>query len=54
MNRRDFIALTAGVATSPLALPLTAHAQQRAKKIPHIGIIDDGPIWQPYRQALMS
>jgi putative ABC transport system substrate-binding protein len=34
------------------AVPRAARAQQRPKKIPRIGIIDDGPIWQPFRDAL--
>jgi putative tryptophan/tyrosine transport system substrate-binding protein len=49
MNRREFLAVTAGAAA---AIPLAASAQQRPKKIPRIGIIDDGPIWQPFRDAL--
>ena len=48
MNRREMIALMAGAA----AAPGTAYAQQRPKKIPHIGIIDDGAIWQPFRDGL--
>jgi ABC-type uncharacterized transport system substrate-binding protein len=34
-----------------VAWPLLARAQQRAK-IPRIGIIDDAPMWQAFRQAL--
>src|SRR4051812_45590656 len=49
MNRRKFMALAGGVAAAPLALPGTARAQ---KKIPRIGIIDNGPIWDPFRQGL--
>jgi putative ABC transport system substrate-binding protein len=53
MNRREFIALTAaGAAAAPLVHPLGARAQQRPKKIPRIGIIDDGPLWGHFRQAL--
>jgi putative tryptophan/tyrosine transport system substrate-binding protein len=47
MNRRELIALMAGAA----AAPGIARAQQ-PKKIPRIGIIDDGPIWTPFRDAL--
>src|SRR5262249_42177598 len=35
-----------------LAWPLVARAQQRPSKIPRIGIIDDAPIWDPFRQGL--
>src|SRR5256885_9580094 len=48
MNRRELIALMAAAAVAPG----TARAQQRSKKIPRIGIIDDGAIWQPFRDAL--
>ena len=48
MNRRELIALMAGAAAAPGA----AYAQQRPKKIPRIGIIDDGAIWKPFRDAL--
>ena len=48
MNRRELIALIAGAAATPGA----ALAQQRPKKIPRIGIIDDGAIWTPFRDAL--
>jgi putative ABC transport system substrate-binding protein len=49
MKRREFIALLGGAAA---AIPFSACAQQRPKKIPRIGIIDDGSIWQPFRDAL--
>ena len=42
------VALMAGAAVAPG----TARAQQRPKKIPRIGIIDDGAIWNPFRDAL--
>jgi putative ABC transport system substrate-binding protein len=51
MKRRDFVARLGGLAALPLC-GRTLHAQQRPKKIPRIGIIDDGPIWQPFRNAL--
>src|SRR5436190_23069623 len=50
IKRRDFIALVGG------GLLLTAEARraraQQAAKIPRIGIIDDAPMWQAFRQAL--
>jgi putative ABC transport system substrate-binding protein len=49
MKRRAFISLLGSAA---VAIPLATHAQQRARKIPRIGIIDDGAIWQPFRDAL--
>jgi putative ABC transport system substrate-binding protein len=48
MRRRDAIKVIAG---STVAWPLMARAQQRAK-IPRIGIVDDAPMWQAFRQAL--
>ena len=45
MRRRDFISLLGG---AMLARPLSA----RAQKIPHIGIIDNSPIWNVFRQSL--
>ena len=49
MKRREFIALLSGtVATFPFA----TSAQQRPRKIPRIGIIDDSALWNPYRDAL--
>ena len=52
MNRRELIARLTGLLAGAAAAPGTARAQQRPKKIPRIGIIDDGPIWQPFRDAL--
>ena len=46
MKRREFIAALGGAA----AWPLAARAQQA--KIPRIGIIDDSPIWNDFRQGL--
>jgi ABC-type uncharacterized transport system substrate-binding protein len=48
MRRRDAIRVIAGLT---VAWPLTGRAQQSAK-IPHIGIVDDAPMWQAFRQAL--
>jgi len=48
MNRRELIALLACAAVAPG----TVHAQPRPKKIPRIGIIDDGAMWNPFRDAL--
>ena len=49
MRRRDFIKGIAGTAT---AWPLGARAQKAAGKIQRIGIIDDSPSWEPFRQQL--
>src|ERR1700730_12859887 len=48
MRRRDFMALLGSAAA---IWPLAAHGQQ-ATKIPRIGVIDDAPMWQTFRQAL--
>jgi putative ABC transport system substrate-binding protein len=49
LYRREFITLLGGVAAS--AWPLATRAQQPAK-IPRIGIVDDAPMWQAFRQGL--
>src|ERR1700730_2063518 len=48
MRRREFITLLGGAA----AWPLAARAQQGGARIPRIGIIDDAPIWDRFRQGL--
>src|SRR5215813_5104071 len=47
MIRREFITLLGGA----VAWPLAARAQQQGK-IPRIGIIDDAPMWNAFRQGL--
>ena len=48
MKRREFITLLGGAAAT---WPLNARGQQAAK-IPRIGIIDDAPMWDAFRQGL--
>jgi putative ABC transport system substrate-binding protein len=49
MRRREFIKVIAGSAT---AWSFVTRAQGAAGKIPRIGIIDDSPSWDPFRQQL--
>jgi putative tryptophan/tyrosine transport system substrate-binding protein len=35
-----------------VALPLGARAQQPTSKVPRVGIIDDTPMWNYFRQGL--
>src|SRR5262249_5044784 len=48
VKRRDFITLLGGAAA---AWPVAARAQQQGK-IPRIGIIDDAPMWNAFREGL--
>jgi len=48
MKRREFISLLGGGAA---AWSLSARAQQPAK-LPRVGIIDDSPLWNAFRQGL--
>jgi putative ABC transport system substrate-binding protein len=49
MRRRNFIA---GLASTTAGWPLAARAQSAASKVQRIGIIDDSPSWDPFRQQL--
>jgi len=49
MRRRDFITLLGGAA---VAWPLAARGQQSNIRLPRIGIIDDEPVWDYFRQGL--
>jgi hypothetical protein len=49
VKRRAFISLLGSAAAA--AWPLAARAQQ-ATRVPRIGIIDDSPAWDPFRQGL--
>jgi putative ABC transport system substrate-binding protein len=52
MNRRAFITGLGGAAVPfSVSWPLAARAQQGGR-IPRIGIVDDAPMWQAFRQAL--
>jgi putative ABC transport system substrate-binding protein len=64
LRRRDFLAWLGAGALWPLALratmaggaavgwPLAARAQRRQGQIARIGIIDNSPIWDPFRDQL--
>jgi putative ABC transport system substrate-binding protein len=51
IKRREFIALVGAGGLLLTAKVRRAWGQQPAK-IPRIGILDDAPMWQPFRQAL--
>ena len=48
MRRREFITLVGSAATWPLVV----RAQSEARRVQRIGIIDDSPSWNPFRQQL--
>lgn len=48
MRRRDFLTLIGGAT----AWPCVARAQRHLGRIPRIGIIDNAPLWNPFRQQL--
>ena len=48
LRRRQFITLIGGAAAT---WSLAARAQQQGR-IPRIGIIDDSPMWDAFRQGL--
>jgi putative ABC transport system substrate-binding protein len=53
MKRREFVAGISALAVN-IALTRSASSQQRAIKSPHVGIIDDAPIWESFRKALQE
>ena len=49
MRRRNFIA---GLASATAVWPVAAHAQSATQQVQRIGIVDDSPSWDPFRQQL--
>jgi putative ABC transport system substrate-binding protein len=52
IRRREFMLLLGCTVALPTFRPPQLLAQRRPTKIPRIGIIDDAPIWDSFRQAL--
>src|SRR5438270_684038 len=52
MNRRELIALMARLLAGAAATTSGFAGAQQRPRIPRIGIIDDGAIWKPFRDAL--
>lgn len=44
--------LGGAAASANIVRPRSVVAQQRGDRIPHVGIIDDAPIWDAFRKAL--
>jgi putative ABC transport system substrate-binding protein len=52
MKRRDFIALVSGVVAGAIGTPFGVQAQQDRRRPAHVGIVDNTPAWDPFRQQL--
>jgi putative tryptophan/tyrosine transport system substrate-binding protein len=50
VRRREFIPFLGAAA----AWPFAAHAQQHTARMAQVGIIDDGPIWDPFHEQLRA
>jgi len=52
MRRREFIELLIGAATLPFGWPMSVRAQSLRARVPRVGIIDDAPMWDAFRDEL--